>query len=326
MDKLLIELQKAGLSVKDYTALADAVLGIGGSDIQRMNTLIADLQKEPTILNHVRIVQQNAEKIQFERMGFDEDEFILEPFEEGSTATKESKPVLSYDYVMTKEFIGTIPITDRSLEGYHDSQSLLKRLREKAVQKLRRDTARISLRGDTSHSNPTLAYMDGWLKLADAGNTIDAEGNELTLNMLDVALSKLDDRFITPNIAFIMNKKMIKDFGRLVRERATPIGDAFFLGKKQDYYFDMTRLLEASSIPKYIYNDGLDDHECTDILLTDPQNFILAMRRKLSVETERIVKQKRTDWVYHMAMGFKIEEPLACVKIKNVKLKQLSLT
>ena len=88
-----------------------------------------------------------------------------------------------------------------------------------------------SLVGGGSSSNfikdSYLGLFDGWLKLADSGNVLDAAGADLTASLLSDMIRQLPSKFRRDrrNLRFIMSADMAQIWREKVSARATSLGD-----------------------------------------------------------------------------------------------------
>lgn len=58
-----------------------------------------------------------------------------------------------------------------------------------------------------------------------------------------------------------------------------------------------------------------------DVILTPDYNFIYGIQRDITIEPDRVAKERATDFVITMRVDFQVENPEMTGILKNVKVK-----
>lgn len=308
-------IQRADLALSQLTANG------GLLDAEQTNTFLDLVLDEPTILKQARQVRMNAPEMKINKIGMS-GRLLRAASQTGSQndngtngrylpANQRSAPTTSQIEMATKEVIAEVRIPYEVLEDNIEGDALEAHIMRLIAQRAALDLEELALFGDTAHATDSfLALQNGWLKRFSAHVVDNANGganDDLITDGL-LAMPQQYLRFLGQMRAYISQANKIK-FQRSRGTRQTELGDRSVEGNLKLYSAGL-QIEEAPSLAfDLVGNKGL---------ITNPQNLIWGVQRKLTIETDKDIRSREYIIVLTMRVAQQIEDANAGVKLINI--------
>lgn len=309
-------IRKADIALSDLTA-AGVLLP------EQSDRFIRTIIDSPTMMNEARVVTMNGPDMKLNKIGLGSR--ILRPARQAGGANDDGsndrylleaerfKPDLSQIALHTEEVMAETHIPYEVLEDniergnvrVNDGQSaggLMDTLITLIGDRVALDLEELGLLGDSDSVDTYLKLVDGWLKLA-ASHNVDAGGATVSKDLVKAGIKAMPDKFLR-NRAALRNYVSIDnetEFRDTYANRGTALGDAMLQGNSPVYAFG-TQVVGAPMMPA---NTGL---------LTNPNNLIFAVQRRIMMEYEKNIRSRVFVIVVTMRVDFAIEDADAAVK------------
>jgi len=229
------------------------------------------------------------------------------------TLAQRTAPATSEVSITTDEFVAELPLTDSVLEDNVARGSLADLIEMEMPKRIGRDTQLNFIQGDTTSADYDLAAFDG-IRAATTTNTVNAASARLSLAHIASARLALPEEFRNDltTLRLMVGDTVEVNYRQDLAARATGYGDAVLQGNDP-----LTQLgIRMMVIPEWPVT--LAPGNLSDGILTDPKNWIISFWRKVTMETERSARARKTTWIWSYRVGGDYEEEEAAVKIQNI--------
>lgn len=271
------------------------------------------LVEAPTIINAVRFITMPADTHKIPKIGIGTRILRAATENTGLTAGQRAKVVTSQISLTAKEVIAEMRLPYVSLEDNIEGQDLITTVLDLIAEQAAVDLEDLALRGDSAFVDggdaDNQAYMrlhDGYLKRITS-NVVDAASAGISFQTFTAGFKALAPKyranrnalqwFITPNDE--------ATYMELLASRQTGLGDAYQTGaaklRVQGVEVGNAPLMPAGSA-----------------ILTNPKNLIMGIRRRFTLESEKLISERQIKFVLTARVALQIEEEEACVKVTNL--------
>jgi len=216
----------------------------------------------------------------------------------------------------------------RNIEGENFEDTVARLM----ATQLANDLEELFIQGDTNSSDPYLALLDGWGKLADGGHVVDA-GRKSLATLSDARkifgdlIRAMPKKFLRDRseLRFIAGTNVVQDYIDSLSERATALGDQALQQRITLTPFGIP-LIEIPLLPTNQTYGSPASSDNSFILLTHFQNLITAIEVQYAGGATGIELLKDTDifgntrqYCMHLSQGCAIQEKDAMVKAVNLR-------
>ena len=216
----------------------------------------------------------------------------------------------------------------RNIEGENFEDTVARLM----ATQLANDLEELFIQGDTNSSDPYLALLDGWGKLADGGHVVDA-GRKSLATLSDARkifgdlIRAMPKKFLRDRseLRFIAGTNVVQDYIDSLSERATALGDQALQQRITLTPFGIP-LIEIPLLPTNQTYGSPAASDNSFILLTHFQNLITAIEVQYAGSATGIELLKDTDifgntrqYCMHLSQGCALQEKDAMVKAVNLR-------
>jgi HK97 family phage major capsid protein len=289
---------------------------------EQANTFIDYVAEQPTILRQVRVERLNSPTKKINRMGFGSRIMHKAPTSGGANddgtndrylaAAKRAKVGTSQIELTTYERIVEIRIPYEVLEDNIEGSSMEAHIMRLMAEQVAIDSEEAALYSDTalSATDEDLGMENGWLKRI-AAHVVDNANGGVNPDLFANAMLALPQKYLrnVPQMrAFVSEANRIK-YQQRVAQRQTGYGDAAL----QENIPIVAHGLRVEAAPM-LAADGSG----TTGLVTHPKNLIWAIRRDISVETDKDIRSREYIIVLTLRSGVQVDDTDAAVKLLNI--------
>lgn len=227
-----------------------------------------------------------------------------------------SKPSLSNVELDAKLFKAEVRIPDEVLEDNIEKDQLKGTIMQLMGEAISRDMDEIAVQGDTTSADVFLAQFNGILKAATS-NVVDAATVSLNKSILRDLLKTMPKPFIRNKdlLRFLTSIDAKIDLTDNLGNRQTAAGDSLTFDGGQCKY----QGVPVEDVPLFPENLGVGTN-CTNVILTDPKNVVVGMRRDIKMATDMDISAGVVVIVATLRFDVKYAEETAVVKGINVKV------
>lgn len=288
---------------------------------EQANMFIDYIMEEPTILRQVRVERMNSPTKKINRMGFGSRIMHIAPTTGGANddgtndrilaSASRAKVTTSQIELVTYERIVEVHIPYEVLEDNLEGAAMESHIMRLIAKQVAIDCEEVALFSDTATvGDDDLAAENGWLKRISAhivDNASAGPNPDLFANAL-LALPQKYLRNLPSMRAFISEANRIR-YQQKIAERMTGYGDAVL----QNANAMKAHGLQLEAAPM-LAADGAG----TKGLVTDPKNLIWAIRRDISIETEKNIRSRQYVIVLTLRSGLQVDDTEAAVKLIRI--------
>ena len=222
-------------------------------------------------------------------------------------------PITSEVEIETTEFVAELPLTDSILEDNVMRGNLLNLVEQEMPKRIGRDTQENMILGDTGSADYDLAGFDGMRALATTNN-VDASGTKLSLAHIASSRLAMPEEFRSDltMLRLLMADNVEVRYRQDLAARMGALGDAILQGN------DPIKQLSIAFEVITEWPITLTPGNYSDALLLDPKNFIISYWRKITMESERSARARKTTLIWSYRVGCNYEEEEAVVTIDNL--------
>lgn len=308
-------LRKAAMVLSD-------IASAGTLNPDQANAFIDMLQEATTLTAEARVEKMSAPKQNFNKLGFNSR--IMYPAGEAADpgAGAESKPAASQVQLSTVEGIAIVKVGYSVFEDNVERAALADHIVRLIAERAGVDLEERYINGDSASGDAWLALDDGVMKLATSHVADMAGASTDVIASCDAAYKTLPKKYLrnkrewrfytTPDMEFQMRQAL--------SERATAAGDNFLLTDTPV----LLRGIPVVSLP--LLADKVDVDSVTagnqpgaDILLVHPKNVVIGVQRSISIENQRLIRERTVEYVATIRSDVEFEEEDAVAKAINVK-------
>jgi hypothetical protein len=309
----------------------------GGLLKPEQSSRFIDYMFDATILTRAaRTIRMRSETTEIDKVGVGERLMVLAS-EGAATGQTDRGAVFTKVSLTTKKLRLDWELSSESLEDNIEGADLEDHIARLMATQAGNDVEDLALNGDTAlSSNNLLKAFDGFRKLALAGGyVVDAGGNPISKTIFNSALKEMPRKYKQRRnqLRFFTGSNLVQDYlFNLTTVGATPediassilrgtpaapdgapggvIPFAFGIPVVEVPLIDETRAGD--------YSGATGQHG--EVHLTFPQNFILGVKRDVTVYREFKPKKDTIEYTLFIRVGIAIENLDSFVIVKNVKV------
>jgi hypothetical protein len=311
-------IRKADMAIGDFQGA-----GKGGVlNPMQTDQFIRKLIASPTMLGQIRTVPMVGSQMKINKIGFGTR--IMRPAVSATAllVADRAKPTTSQILLNTKEIIAEVRMPYDVIEDVIERGSInaggpsqvaqpvegnfKDTIVSMIIERCALDVEELILLGDTGSGDAYLALIDGYLKRASA-HVVNFGGQPINKSLFKLGLQSMP-------IQFLRNMNLMKHYLATSQEinyrdtlasRETTLGDSIIEGTRPVYGFGVP--LEKTSLMPLAQG-----------LLTYPQNLIVGVQRKISIEVAKDITERVFIIVVTMRLDAQIEETDAAVQYTTI--------
>lgn len=301
------------LVAKADLAIQDLINDGGFLEPAQAQRFIRVLINEAKLLKFVTVVPMRSEKQKLEKLRFAGR--VLKP---GSEATAlpvgdRSKPDLSKETLDAELFKAEARLNNETLEDSIEAGTLKNTIMQELGKAVSRDMEFVMIQGDTTSADPLLAVLDGILKQATL-NIVGPVAGSLVKTVLRDLIKAMPTEFLRNKrlMKFVTSMDAQTDYSESLSSRETSLGDRFFT-EDVPPAFNGIPVMDVPEFP-----EDLGGANTTNVLLTDPKNIHLGIRRNIKIETDKDISAGVVVIVATLRMDVKFAVKEAAAKATGV--------
>lgn len=310
--ELLTKMQAAFKNIVDVNALGDSVL-----QPQKFAQFVRAMQHKTVILDEARFIEMDSDVVDIDRIGF-----VGRILRSGNKINPETgkeehrkletseyaKPQRATNKLTAKELQAVTGLRDKALRRNIEKGNFESTLVDLFGEAAGRDMEEFAVLADTDIAYTTddvLSLTDGWIKLAGskvygkgAGKDFDPNGNDYPENMFDAMLAALPKQFLQneSDWRFYVDWDVRDAYINLLKSRNTDLGD-----KAYTQAGDMVPPFKGVAV-RYVPMLGRSKSTAEGgagevALLSTPDNMAWGVFHQVTIEPDRVAKDRRTDFV-----------------------------
>lgn len=301
-------------------------LSTGGLLNSKQADRFIDMLIEDTVISReARVERMNSPKQKFEKIGFNSR--IMGPATEGQAPGSTSKPATEMVELSTVEGIADVKISYSTLEDNIERGRLADHIVRLMAERAGLDLEELYIQGDTASGDSWLALNDGFFKLATSHNTAKAgtdesDGRNDVVAAADEAYLALPKKYVRSKREwrFYVHEDVEYQLRQALSERATSAGDRFLL----DDAPVLLRGIPVTPVPMFPtrtandLGDGNDTGTVSDLLLAHPKNMVIGVQRAISIESDRLIRERAVEYVATIRSDVEFEEEDAVSVISDI--------
>jgi len=297
-------INKADLAVSDLVSLGGYLYP------EQLQQFIRIAIKEAVAIAMVHVTTMNGPELQLDKIS--SPARVLHPATEGEALgiAYRSKPTPDKIKLTTTEVMAEIHLDRSVLEDQIERAGFQQTVVQLMGERVRLDLEDVLLNGDTTSLDTFLATMNGMLTLASS-NVVPCGSVGLSKAVLRDLFDALPEQFESqPNLQYWTNRKARSTYRSGLSDRVGGLSDAIILGgQSKEIGYDDIPLRKIPMFPNNL-NPGA---VCTDVLLHDPKNFVLAFQRQMTLDREWRPSQRVYAIIFTMrlAQNYKHEPMVA---------------
>lgn len=295
-------LKSIGVSTLGESVLAPA----------QFDRFIRSMQRQTNVISEARFVPMEAQQVNIDRIGFGG--YVLT---KGITAAGVSRgteasvdPTFATNKLQAAELRGKMGLEDRALRRNIEKGNLGDTLVDLFGEAVGRDLETIGLLGDTDLGDTLLGTLNGWLEKAAHKLTNVSVGDATwPENLFEAALIELPKQyFLNPaDWRFYVPWAVENSYRNILRARGTALGDSTQTGAPRLTYKGIpvvpTAMLERSDV----YNPA--------VLFSNPDNMVWGVFHEVTIEPDRDVANRKTDFFVTVEADVHYEDQNAAVAV-----------
>lgn len=267
---------------------------------------IKKMMSEPTIINVARTVTMKSDTLNINKVGIGER--LLQAATPNTAPGNRKKPTTSKVPLVCKEVIAEIRLDYETIEDNIEGEDFVTTVLDLVAQRAAVDLEELFIKGDTAlaGSDAFLGLFDGLVKRVTS-NVMDADSDPLNSRMCRDVIKMLDPKYRQRRNAlkWLITPDDAEDLIHTVSQRQTNLGDQALVGDAP------VRIAGIGGIPASMLPEKT-------MFLTDPKNLIIGIRRRITLESERLISERQLKFVLTSRVAFNIEEEEAIVKVENI--------
>lgn len=321
-------IQKAAMAVSDLTGE-----GAGGYlNPMQSEKFLRGIIDQPTIIKACRSITIKGESKKIEKIGFGQR--IMRAAEENVALDSKdyAKPTTGKVDLNTKEVIAEVRISYDTLEANIEGQNLKNTIIQMIQERCALDLEELVLNGDSTSDDSYLATFDGFLKLAQ-DHVYNFQGAEITTDTFRAIRQTVPDKYfrVLNQWKWYLPHKLEQDYKALIAKRNTAVGDRYLLDNQpivaQSIPIIPVAMIQANQTYSGSQGTILEAPKTNlgQILLTNPQNFIIGFTRRVQMEMDKDISARQIIIVVTLKAGVAIEETDAVGKGIHVAARAYDL-
>lgn len=321
-------LRKADLAVAEIN-------GQGSLTIEQSNRFIRKLIEAPTLLRVCRTIAMSAPSRRINKIGFGER--IMRAANQGTytggvaqddralAAADRSKPQFEKIELTTKEIMAEIRLPYELLEdnieggninfggatqvsGGAPNGGILNTILDLIAERAAIDMEELCLLGDTGSGDAYLALVDGWLKRAQAANSLDYGSQSITRKLFKIGVQMLEPKYKRnmSSMRHFLSHNQVTEYSDTLAGRETALGDSKHRQGDAPVYGVGIQCVPVALMPE------------TQGILCDPKNLLFGIQRNLSLEIDKDIRAREFVVVLTARVDVQIEETEAVIHYNNI--------
>lgn len=286
---------------------------------KQANRFIDMLIEDTVISREARLERMTHPKQMFEKIGFNSR--IMNPATEAVDpgAGAESTPATDKVELSTTEGIAIVKIGYSTLEDNIERGQLADHIVRLMAERAGLDLEEVYIQGDEAGSG-WLGVNDGILKLATT-HVADKSGADDTSDQADWAdvVAAADEAFLRLPKKYLRNKREWRYYvhedveyqlRQALSERSTGAGDRFLLDDAPILVrgIPVTPVPMLPSTDETTAGDGNDDATTSPLVLVHPKNIVIGVQRAISIESDRLIRERAVEYVATLRFDVEFEE------------------
>jgi len=324
---ILARLDSAFKGIIEPTDLGDSIL-----QPQKFAQFVRAMQAKANILAEARFIEMTAQQADIDRIGF-----VGRILKSGTDATNAHRQLAEADYaepafhtnrLIAKELQAIASLRDKTLRRNIERGGLEDTLIDLFGEAAGRDLEEWALLADTAIAwadDDILTLTDGWLKKAankiygvESGvgvgdNDFDPADVE---SMFEAALTAVPKQFLVNKTdwRFWVPWEVENSYRNLLKARGTQLGDSVQTGSGELAYKGFS-VRYAPMLERSKAYDGVKNFAGRVALFGHPDNMAWGVFHEVTVERDRVPKDRRTDFVLTVEADAGYEDENAAVAI-----------
>lgn len=295
------------LIIQKADMLAAELKAAGGHvSPDKSKRFIRKVVERPTLLNLISTETMSSDTLVLNKIEMADQFLHAAAANARLPENKRSKVNATQEEFPSCEVQGEILLPYASLEDNLEGEDLIQTVLDLAAEKTAISLERLLINGDTASNDPFLALQDGILKRLTS-HVVDLDGTPLNASTCQAILLALPKQYrrdrgilrwmLTPDD----QERLI---GRIAA-RQTAYGDALLTGEAQ---LKLSKIVseQAGYLP-----DGT-------AILGNPKNIVMGIRRKVTLESERLISERMVKFVLTARIAIGIRDENSMVKAIDI--------
>lgn len=268
-----------------------------------------DLMIEDTVVSReARLERMNSPKQWFEKIGFNDR--IMQPAEEATDPGSESTPATDKVELSTEEGIAIVKVSYSTLEDNIERGALADHLVRLMAERAGLDLEEQRLQGDTGSGDAWLAQNAGLFELATSHALDESGANDAedVIEAADRAFLNLPKKYLRSKREwrYYVHEDIDYQLRQALSERATNAGDRFLL----DDAPILVRGIPVTPVPMMPITTaaGSGQNAVSPVLLVHPKNIVIGVQRQISIESDRLIRERAVEYVATIRSDVEFEE------------------
>jgi HK97 family phage major capsid protein len=309
------------LSVDELLAKAidTGDLASGGLlNAQQADRFIDFVVDQSVMIRDARVVRMRSATTQIDKVSTTGR--VSKPKTEGVAPQTFSEPGFSK---VTLEAVGVITpfeVTYEALEDNVEGPNAEETLIRVMAKQMATDLEELAIRGDEGSTDPYLALMDGWRKLAEDGHKVNKAGADVDKDLFVDMIKALPDQYKRNygDLRFYFAPAVIESYRSALAEGDTVIGAEFLLQSPPLTVFGIP-VVSAPLIPTDL--DGIEGTQGAGYsyaFLTPRPNLVWGIHRDVRIDRDKDIMRGVNQYAITTRVACEFEEDDAVVYAINV--------
>lgn len=295
------------LIIQKADMLAAELKAAGGTlKPEQSKRFLRKIVERPTLLNLIRTETMSSDTLVINRIGMGNQFLHAAGANARLPENKRSTVQASKLEFPSCEVQGEILIPYESLEDNIEGDDFIQTVLDLAAEKAAIDLEKLLIQGDTASNDPYLALQDGILKRLTS-HVVDLDGAPLNAATCQTILLALPNKYRRDRgtLRWVLHPDDQERLIGKIAARQTALGDGMLTG---DAPLKLSKIIseQASYMP-----DGI-------ALLGNPKNVVMGIRRKFTLESEKLISERQIKFVLTARVAIGIEDEEAMVKAHDI--------
>lgn len=294
-------------------------LAAGGLlNTEQANKFIDFVVDQSVMIKDARVIRMRAPSTQVDKIATTGR--VSKPKTEGVAPGALSEPAFSKVTLSAVGIITPFEVTYEALEDNIEGEDAEETLIRVMATQTATDLEELAIQGDTSSSDPYLALLNGWRKLANSGHKVDQGGSAVDKPMFNKMLKALPEKYQRNwnELRFYLAPSIAQDYRATLSESATVIGEKFLLENAPLTVFG----IPVASVPLIPTNcDGIPPVSGTDFsyaFLTPRRNLLWGIHREIRIDKDKDIMRGVNQYAITTRVACEFEEDDAVVYAVNI--------
>lgn len=296
-NKMLNEIDNAYKSVITIGEVGDSVL-----QPQYFDSFVREMQKQAKLLDATRYQEMDSQKVNIDRIAFTGR--VLEKVAENAEASDYAEINTKQNQLSAEEVVAVVGLTDQMLRRNIEKEGLEDTIVQLLGEHAGKDLEELGIFASdawTGYHNEAMGstqwsaidLINGWVRKCE--NKLDSTAPYFSDDTQDVSLlfeellQTLPKQYLVDrgDWRFYTNWKIQNEYINELKDRGTPLGDEMYENNRNVRYKD----IPVEYIPM------LERFDNDIVMLQNPDNMVWGVFHEVTLETDRIPKARRTDFV-----------------------------